>query len=302
MSAIDDKPFFDPEEAGLCPAPGGKVWYRINGKGHLTRGKTPLLCIHGGPGESHHYLLSLAVLAEHRPIIFYDQLDSGCSERPNDPSNWTVARFVDEVEAVRAHLGLEELHVLGSSWGGTVAAAYAARRPVGLKGLVLAGPLINTQRWIADCGAYRRRLPEGVQDTLDRHEAAGTVESEAYRAAIMVFYKRHFCRCEPWPWELERSFETVNRDLSIAMWGSAQLAATGVLKDYAGEEELSRIEAPTLFTCGEFDEATPTSCRYFAGLIPGARVEVLAGCSHMAHLENPDDYLALVRAFLDPLD
>ena len=97
-------------------------------------------------------------------------------------------------------------------------------------------------------------------------------------------------------------FEMLNEDLSIAMWGSAQLAATGVLKDYAGDKGLPSIEAPTLFTCGEFDEATPASCRHFAGLTPGARVEVLAACSHMAHLEKPDDYLSLVRAFLDPLD
>jgi proline iminopeptidase len=302
MLSIDYKQFFDPEEVGLCPAPGGRLWYRVNGKRHFAGGATPLLCIHGGPGLSHHYLLSLAVLAERRPVIFYDQLDGGNSDRPGDPKNWSVARFVDEVDALRAHLHLAQLDILGSSWGGTIAAEYAMRQPKGLRSIILASPVINTHRWIADCTAYRALLPQDVQEVLDKHEADGSVLDDAYQDAVMVFYKRHLCRREPWPWEVERAFELFNYDLYQAMWGPAEFTANGILKDYGGDTRLQEIAVPTLYTCGEHDEATPAACRDFADLTPNARVNVAEGCSHMAHLEKPATYLEVVEGFLNELD
>lgn len=298
MMAIDYKQHFDPEEAGSCPAPGGRIWYRVNGKKHFSKGKVPLLCIHGGPGLSHHYLLPIVTLAEERPVIMYDQLDSGSSDRPNEASNWTVARFVREIDELRTWLNLTELYILGSSWGGTIGAEYAMTRPTGLRGIILASPLINTARWISDCTVYRKQLPQNVQDTLDKHETAGTVLSDAYQDAVMVFYKLHLCRCDPWPWEIERSFEIFNYDLYQAMWGSAEFTASGVLKDYDGDLRLDQIEAPVLYTCGEVDEATPGACQEFANLTPNATLEVAKGCSHTGHLEKPNEYLTTVRQFL----
>ena len=125
----------DPEIAGYVAVEGGRVWYRLNGSRHFAAGKMPLLVIHGGPGFSHHYLLTLTDLADERPVILYDQLDSGNSDRPGDPKNWAVERFVDEVDHVRNALGLGRVVVLGSSWGGSVAASYATRRPPGVIGL-----------------------------------------------------------------------------------------------------------------------------------------------------------------------
>lgn len=291
----------DPERAGFIGVRGGQVWYRINGARHAVEGQLPLLAIHGGPGFSHYYLLALTALAEERPVVFYDQLDSGNSERPGDPANWTVERFVSEVDDVRAALGLDRLIVLGSSWGGTVVAEYAMTRPAGLAGLVLASPLISTPRWIADNTAYRKELPAEVQKVLDEHEAAGTTDSPEYQEAVMVFYRRHLCRLDPWPEEVNRAFELANLDLYVTMWGNTEFNATGTLKDYDASDRLNRIEVPTLFTCGEFDEATPAACEEFAALVPEARVEVIPDASHMAFVEQPEAYMRTVRAFFDRL-
>lgn len=291
----------DPEQAGYIAVPGGRAWYRVNGIGRFSEGKIPLLVIHGGPGFSHHYLLTLTDLASDRPVIFYDQLDSGNSDRPGDPANWTVERFVAEVDAVRDALGLARLAVLGSSWGGTVAAEYAIRQPPGLVGLVLASPLISTERWIADNTAYRRQLPPEVQEVLDRHEAAGTTDSPAYQEATMAFYKRHLNRIEPWPEELNRAFELANTDLYTTMWGPSEFSATGTLKDYDASGRLGRIRVPTLFVCGEHDEATPAACRDFAGMVPNAQASIIPGASHTAHLEQRELFMRTLRAFLDGL-
>jgi proline-specific peptidase len=131
---------------GRVSIPGGDLAYWIVGEG---RG-IPLLMVHGGPGGNHLYMKPLASLGSDRPIIFYDQLDCGESDHPNNPANWTVERFVSEIDPIRDALGLSELHILGSSYGGLFAAEYAARQPKGLRGCILAGPVVNTPRSFED--------------------------------------------------------------------------------------------------------------------------------------------------------
>ena len=98
-------------EEGYIEVPGGKVWYRAVAPESDPTGATPLLCLHGGPGFTHYYLEPLEALAEHRRVIFYDQLGCGRSDRPDDVTLWTVDRFVAELAQVRAALGLERLHL-----------------------------------------------------------------------------------------------------------------------------------------------------------------------------------------------
>lgn len=111
----------------------GRVWYAVSGRSTGI----PLLVIHGIPGTSSRYCERLAALGADRPVIFYDQLGGGRSERPSAPSLWTADRFVQEVSAVRAALRLFELHVLGHSWGGMLAVEHALREPAGVRSLTL---------------------------------------------------------------------------------------------------------------------------------------------------------------------
>jgi proline iminopeptidase len=246
---------------------------------------------------SHHYLLPLVELADERPVILYDQLDSGHSDRPNDPANWTVDRFVSEIDYLRDALGLDRVLVFGNSWGGTVASEYAMRQPAGLVAVVLSSPLISTERWIADNTEYRNQLPDDVEKALDKHEAAGTIDSKEYQDAVMVFYMRHFNRMDPWPEELNRTFEVFSPDLYNTMWGNTEFNATGTLKDYDSSDRLSRIQVPVLYTCGEFDESTPAANKYFASLTPKAEIKVIPGASHTAFLEQRKQYLTIIREF-----
>ena len=117
----------------------------------------------------------------------------------------------------------------------------------------------------------------------------------------MVFYMRHLCRLDPWPDEVLTAFALANFDLYVTMWGNTEFNATGTLKDYDATARLGKIRAPTLFTCGEFDEATPAACRDFAGEISGAKVEVVADASHMAFFEQREAYMGVVNGFFDAL-
>ncbi len=286
-----------PERTGLADARGGRIWWRMDGLRHLRSGRAPLIAIHGGPGGAHDYLLPLTALAEERTIILYDQLDCGESDKPNDPHNWSVDRFVAEVDALRTALELDRCILFGHSWGGLIAVEYVARGAPGLAGAIFASPLISTARWVADSLAHRRALPAEVQIVLDRHEAAGTTDSAECRAAASVMMRRHFCRLGTAPPELIQLFRKLNLALHKALWGDNEFGCTGSLRDYDGSILLQRIGVPSLFLCGEYDKSTPAANRDFAALTPDAKVSVIPGASHMPMFENPVAFLTALRWF-----
>ncbi len=282
------------EGEGRFAVAGGEAWYTVMGSGPGA----PLVAAHGGPGFSHDYLMPLAELGSDRPVILYDQLDCGNSARPGAAANWTVSRFVSEIESLRTALGLTRFHLLGHAWGGALAVEYAAASPGRVLSCVLASPLINSRRWTEDNLLWRRLLPDPVQRTLDEHEAAGTTGSDAYQAAMQVFYDRHLCRVSPWPEPLLASLKKSNADLYVSMWGENEFFATGTLRSHDGTVSLPRIAAPVLFTGGEFDEAPPATLYRYARLVNSAAdVRVITDASHMPHLEQTGAYLQALRVF-----
>ena len=289
---------------GRLPFRGHEVWYRIVGEGEEA-GKLPVLLLHGGPGATHDYLESLEALAETgRRAIFYDQLGCGRSDLPDDPSLFTVELFVDEVGVVRRELGLDRIHLFGNSWGGMLAMEYALTQPDGLASLVLASAPASIPQWVAETGRLRRELPADVQEALDRHEAAGTTDSQEYADACRVFYKRHVCRLDEWPDYVLRSFDFLERHGLVyrTMNGPSEFHVTGTLREWDVTARLGEIRVPTLVVSGEHDEATPAINRTVTEGIPGARSVILPGCSHMAHVEDPEPYVRLLDGFFSEVE
>ena len=258
--------------------------------------------IHGGPGGTHTSLLDALALSDERAVILYDQLDSGRSDHPYDPRNWTVERFTDELDAIRRVLGIPRWHVLGHSWGGTVALEYGARRPKELAGLVLASPLISTRSWIADANALRTELPANVQATLKTCDPPAPI-TPACEKATNAFYAA-FNRRYPAP-DAMRDYGRLkdgkgpNQALYNAMWGSSEFVSTGTLKDYDGEPLLARLDGPhTLFIDGQYDEARPLTLSQFAGRVPGAEFAVVPGAAHGFLSDRPEEALGILRPWL----
>jgi len=280
---------------GYISVEGGRVWYEIVGSGDAV----PLLCLHGGPGFCHDYLESLADLADERPIIFYDQLGCGNSERPTDPSLWIPDRFVVELGQVRAALGLDHVHMLGQSWGSMLLVDYLLTEPRGVESAILASPCTSIPRWLADTNRLRKQLPAEIQGILDRHEAAGTVSSAEYQWATNEYYKRHLCRMTPWPMAMERSMAKAGYPVYNAMWGPSEFNMTGGnLRFYDRTPRLREIALPVLWTCGRFDEAQPGTVEHYQSLLPDSELVVFEQSSHTAHLEERVRYMAVIRAFL----
>ncbi len=283
---------------------GYRVWYAVVGDLH-TPGKLPLLCLHGGPGACHDYLESFARLAAvGRAVVFYDQLGCGNSDQPDQPALWTVPLFVEEVGVVRQALALDRMHLLGQSWGGMLAMEYLLTQPQGVASATLASAPASMIQWVAEANRLRKELPADVQATILRHEADGTTDSPEYQEAMLVFYGRYVCRLDPWPEPLVRSFTKLERNPQVyrTMIGPSEFHVLGTLKDWDIIDRLAEIEVPTLVTSGRYDEATPAIAETVHRGIRGSEWVLFENSAHMAHLEEPERYMAALEEFLSRHD
>ena len=284
------------DKNGTIDIDGYRVWYRQVGSGSI-----PLLTLHGGPGLSHDYLEPLEALAADRPVIFYDQLGCGRSDQPDDQSLWQIERFVSEVSTVRDALGLEQIHLLGHSWGGWLAIEYMLTQPNGVVSLVLASTSASTPEFIAGATRLKTELPQDIYDTLERYEASGELHHPDYQAAVAEFYQRHLCRLDPMPDAFLRSIANLEGNGGVVyetMFGPNEFTATGNLKDWDRTDRLSEISVPTLITVGRYDEMTPACAETMVQGIPNAKMHIFEQSSHSAHVEETEAYLQVLSDFL----
>jgi L-proline amide hydrolase len=289
-----------PDREEMIPVPGGRAYVRINGD--LAGPRPPIVMIHGGPGSSHWYFLNGTALADERAVILYDQLDSGRSDTLGDPANWHVPRFLAELDAIRAALKIARWHVLGASWGGTIALEYAATRPPSLASAILQSGLVSTRLWMRDANRLRARMPVAIRRTLDACDQPGAADGPDCQAAMDAFYARHIRMFDP-PAEIAaykaampRSFSP---DIYHHLWGWAEFSASGTLRDYDGTPLLAKLDGPrTLFVTGQHDEALPTTIAGFSRKVKGATFREVPDAAHSIMNDNPAAYVALLRDWM----
>jgi proline-specific peptidase len=281
-------------DEGFVNVEGGRIWYHRVGTGTGT----PVVLLHGGPGSSSYALKPLLALGNERPVIIYDQLGSGKSDRPTDTTLFTVERYVRELQALRDSLGLREVHIYGRSWGAMLAEAYMGTKPAGVKSVVFASPLVTTAQWEKDADSLKKALPDSFQQAIVRHEAAHTTDSPEYQAATEAYYKLYLTR-QPRrnPADADSSRAGFGALVYNYMWGPSEFTSTGTLKHFDATGWLKTVTIPTLFVCGEFDEATPTSTREFSKLVPQAEFKVISNSGHSLENDNPDEIIAVLRDF-----
>ena len=280
---------------GFVDHRGYRTWYRV--VGDREAGAVPLLALHGGPGSTHNYFAPLERLGAERPVVLYDQIGCGRSDRPHEVE-WSVDVFRQEVVAVREQLGLERIHLLGTSWGGMLAQEHVLAGARGIVSLVLSSTLANLALWNEEQLKLRAQLPSDVIAVLDRHEEAGTYDDPEYERAMEAYFDRHFYRGpKPRP-ELERMAAEKATDVYRAMQGPNEWTTTGSLKGWDTRARLHEIEVPTLVVRGRHDMCTERVAAELVNGIRGARDVVLEQSSHTPVLEETDRYLEVVGAFL----
>jgi len=259
----------------------------------------PLLILHGGPGAPHDYLEPIEALSDERSVIFYDQLGCGNSDKPEDRTLWTIEHYVEEIVSIRTVLGLEKIHILGQSWGSMLAVDYMpTRKPAGIMSLICSGPCLSASRFVADQKLYLLQFPDDIRNVIFESESSENFDSPEYQEAILKYYKRHVCRLDQWPDCMNRTIEKMGHAVYEYMWGPSEFTMKGTLKNYERAERLKEIKIPVLFTCGQYDEATPSTTNYYHDMLPGSKMVIFENSSHNHHIEQPEEYITAIRKFL----
>lgn len=275
----------------------GKVWYKIVGSGD----KTPLLLLHGGPGVPSYYLNSMAAIDD-RPIIFLDQLGCGRSDRDIDSTLMTTESFVRELKEFTDSLNLTSFYLYGHSWGTMLGMDYYLKYPQQVKAIIFASPCLNIRLWEKDADSLIKTLPDSIQTAIKVNEKNKTFDSPSYQNAI-YFYYQHFLSINknPSP-DKDSSGANIGVKTYETMWGPSEFYGTGNLKDYDRTPQLPLIKVPVLFVCGQFDEATPGTVKYFASLVPGAKFAVVKNAAHLTSIDNPEENNRIIKNFLQQVD
>lgn len=284
-----------PTSEGHFKALDFDLFYRAFGK----PANGTILVLHGGPGLDHQYMLPLADLAEYGfRVVFYDQLACGASARTRDIGLFTVERAVREVEAVRDRLRLEKVHLIGAGYGGLLALEYAIQYQGNLKTLTTIGGISSMPLVTAEMQRLKSQLPPETLEILESHEARGEYADPEYQRALLTFYRRHFCRLERWPKELNSSLSNANPLIISTMSGPTEFTVVGGLRYWDNRSRLHEISVPSLILSGIHDEVSPKEARAITRRIKGSRRVVFPKSSHLAMWEQRGACISEIRNFL----
>lgn len=283
---------------GYAEVSGGKIWYYVLGEGD----EIPMLMLHGGPGGSSNSMFVLGELSESRPLIILDQPGTGKSGNMTDTSLMTMDYFLGQLHEFTEALGLKKYYLYGHSWGTALGLDYYLAHPKGIKALILNSPLISTEMWIQDADTLISMLPDSIQQMIRINEASKNYDSRDYQYAEYIYYKNYIVRGKrrPNPYDIPPS--QGNSLMYEYMWGPSEFTATGSLKNYDRTDRLDEISIPALFITGEYDEARPTTVKYFSTLTPQGEFAVIEDAAHGCMHDNQEQNVALINEFLESIE
>ena len=280
----------------------GKTFYRSQGR---KSGLAPLIFLHGGPGGTSEHTDAIFGLSSQRKVYIYDQIGGGKSS-PIPKNKGTIATFVNELDQLVRHWGLKEFHLSGGSWGTTLALEYYLRKKgKGVKSLIFQSPMFSARDWEDDANRLIAKLPAKTRKIIEYCHEIEATDAKVYQEAIVSYYTKHVLRNKKMLMEFIRKGAISNKhgqEIYSHMWGPSEFKPTGTLKTYSRGGDLSKIKVPTLFVCGEFDEATPQTAIKYKKKISGAQVKVIKGGSHALLLEKPRATLKAFGDFLKTVD
>lgn len=283
---------------GSVQVNGGKVWYKVVGEGD----KTPLLMLHGGPAYPSYYFNPLEILGNERPLIIFDQLGCGRSDRISDTTLMTVDNYIEQVKTLLTELNVEEFYLYGHSWGTMLGTDYYLKYKDGIKGLILASPCLSTSLWISDADTLITALPDSIQLVLRNSINNIQQDSATLMAAIGSYFNNFYTRKQPISADIDSAHSQMGMNVYQYMWGTSEFSATGTLKNYDRTNDLNKISVSTLYLTGEFDAARPKTVKYYQSLTPNSRLVIIKNAGHMTMHDNAEEDVKAISEFLHELD
>jgi proline iminopeptidase len=277
-----------PASTGMIATPDVDLAYETYG---AAGSAPPVIVANGGPGLSHIYMLQNDVwprLSHSRQIVFYDQRGTGKSKRVAADASFGMDAQVADMEAVRAKFGFQKFDLLGDSYGGLLAMAYATTHPEYVEKLILSDSAAPSLKDIV------RVLPDVFPDVLEQIVAreknssgSETADQRMRDHFLMLFYS-----------EAKRdAYLAGAKDLESAPQVSA--AVQKAIRTLDLTAELPKFKFPTMVITGRYDmNVTPVTAWKIYKAIPGAKFVVFEKSGHLPSYEEPDKYVQVVDAFL----
>jgi len=277
---------------------GIKLWYEIEGRGE------PLVLLSGGPGDPHtvfHPFFSR--LADRQQIVYFDEFGVGKSDRANSSREYSFARDVENLEGLRKSLGLAKMNLLGQSYGGMVAQAYALKYPELVKRLILVDSFYSGQMWQANNDNSNREIQSQYPEAwakLQKLRATGLRSSapehqEIYDSVplgLFYFYDASKARLLPG--------DPSNNDVYYAIAGDdADFAIGGDIAGLDFRADLHKLAMPMLVIAGRYDRISlPQYAVKYKTYAPQARFVMMEKSGHFPYIEEPEKVLSVLRDFL----
>lgn len=291
-------------QQGFVDANGVMIYYEEFGEGE------PLMILHGGPGASHDYFLPyLLPLARHNRLIFIDERGSGRSGILDEASQYTVENMVEDVEAVRTALGLGKINLLGHSYGGVLAQAYAFKYQENLSHLILCSTFPSTSQMNEVFVKIKENMTPELRERINKMEEEGLYghglpyERNRYTEEYMIAawgegYFPYLYQRNPDP-AYNPASQGFAWTLYREMWGSSgEYIIDGNLKSVEYVDRLPTIKVPTLINCGDNDECAPSLSEEMHEKIPGSKLVIFPQSGHMTFVDQPDMFIKSIEDFL----
>jgi proline iminopeptidase len=290
---------------GFVDANGVLIYYVTFGKGE------PLVILHGGPGASHDYFLPyLLPLANKNKLVFIDERGCGRSQKLDSASGYTVENMVEDVEAVRQTLDLGKINLLGHSYGGVLAQAYALKYQQNLAHLILCSTFHSTGKMNEVFNKMKEKMAPELRVRIEKMEKEGLYghgkdyEKNRYTDEYMIAawgegYFPYLYQKNPDPNYDPVGNGVMSWDVYREMWGSdGEFIIDGNLKSVEYTDRLSSITVPTLITAGDNDESDPSLSREMQQKISGSKLVIFPKSGHMTFVDQPALFMAAVDGFL----
>lgn len=282
---------------GYMPFKGFKTYYRIVDGGD----KTPIVCLHGGPGSTHNYFEVLDCIADTgRKVIMYDQLGCGQSFVEGHDELWNQEVWMEELEKLLEYLNVEECHLLGQSWGGMLAIAYAIeKKNYKIKSLILSSTLSSASLWASEQHRLIGFMSKEEQEAILSED----YESKSYQEANAHYMQLHcagpFDKNTPECVKREKISGT--RSYLIG-WGPNEYTPLGTLKDFEYTSQLCDIHVPSLIISGTNDLCTPLVAKTMMDGITDSKWELMSGCRHMCFVDDHKRYCRILKDWFASAD
>ncbi|WP_189192489.1 alpha/beta fold hydrolase [Streptomyces albiflavescens] len=262
---------------------------------HVVGDGPPVICLPGGPMQDSGYIEDLGGLSAHRQLIMLDLRGTGRSATPEDPASYRCDRLVDDVEALREHLGLDRMHLLAHSAGTNLAVLYAARHPERVGGLALITPSvyavgITITADVRRATALLRRDEPWFPAAFAALEAivAGEATADSFQAVAPFWYGR---------WDETARAHRAAEDGHKNMEAAAVYGSEGAFAPETTRAALARFVSPVLVLAGEVDlNSPPSAVAELAELFPHFELVIQPGAGHFPWLDDADGFVAAVAA------